>query len=743
MKFQILILFLICYTFLTAQQIYNWQNFTDMKNVSSVQGTASGVWAASSGGGFFFNSSTNTFRTLHKTDGLIGSSLTAVTIDSYGKIWFGSDDGTIGVYNPETNQIKTILDIYNNTDQSNKSINDLKSVGDTIYASTDFGVSLIDSKKYIFYDTFFKYGNFQPYLKVNNSLKAGLIYLSTSGGIAIQKQGAVNLSAPESWNTFTTQNGLPSNNITKILKINNSVIAATDKGLSIKNDSSWTSFLPQFNNNIINDLLLRSDSLFIAVGKKVFLYRNNNVSLFDSSSLDFVSLSYSQSLGLIAATRNGVLELNSGSYKYPNGPQANQFPGLTIDNNGNLWSSSGKDVSGVGFYKYDGNSWTNYNRTNTPELVTNAFNFINSGPGNEIYLGSWGKGFTVFNDGNIENFTASNSPLVGLPTSLSFVVISGFGNDSRGNLWILNYWPGDFNSLSMLTPDSTWHLYSNPAELNRSFEQHYNLVVDPYDTKWYSVRDEQRLGLYYFNENHTYEDTSDDKFGYLTTNDGLNSNSIYSIIVDKRGDVWVGTSLGVNIITNNSSVLSTQHQFRISSVFALRQQTINAIAVDPLNNKWIGTNQGLLLVNSDGSSLLATYNSKNSPLPVDEIRSIAVDDNSGKVYVGTDAGLTSFETPAIKPVDSFSELFLYPNPFIVNNGIKNLTIDGLIKDSDIKILNIEGKLVNEFSSPGGRIAFWDGRDENGNFVASGIYFVVAFDREGNSITTSKVAVLHK
>ena len=49
----------------------------------------------------------------------------------------------------------------------------------------------------------------------------------------------------------------------------------------------------------------------------------------------------------------------------------------------------------------------------------------------------------------------------------------------------------------------------------------------------------------------------------------------------------------------------------------------------------------------------------------------------------------------------------------------------------------------EFSSPGGRIATWDGRDLNGNLVSSGIYLVVAYDKDGNNVTTSKVAILHE
>lgn len=742
MKFHLLVYLLFSINFLFGQQTSNWKNYTDMKNVRAVQAAQNGVWAASSGGGFFYNTGTGKFITLHKNDGLIGSSLNAAAVNIDGKIWFGGDEGAIDVYDPSAGQIKTILDIYNDKEQSNKSINDLESIGDTIYASTDFGLSLIDSKSYFFYDTFFKYGNFQPYVKVNSSFKAGLLYLATSAGAAIQKPGAENLSAPESWNTYTTQDGLPSNNVSRIIKINNSVIAATDKGLSILNDSTWSPFLTQFNNTPVTDLLLRADSLFIAVGRIIYLYNNSNLTTFDTSLVQINKLAYSNSLGLIAASNAGFYEVHNKKYYYPNGPQANQFPELTVDNSGNLWSASGKDNTGVGFYKYDGTNWTNYNRAVNPELTSNAFNFVNSPADDEVYFGSWGKGFTRLKDGVFKNFNAGNTPMVGIPANPIFLVISGFGKDSKGNLWVLNYWPGDGKALGVLHPDSSWDVYANPSEFGQSYEQHYSLAIDAYDTKWYCVRASGRLGLFYFNENDP-ADSSDNKFGFLSTDDGLNSNFIYSMVVDKRGDIWVGTSIGVNIISNNGSVLNNTPQLRVTSVFSLRQQTINVIAVDPLNNKWIGTNQGLLLVNEDGSSLLATYDSKNSPLLSDQIRSLAVDPNSGRVYVGTDEGLTSFDTPAVKPEESFSKLFVYPNPFIVNDGDNNLTIDGLIKDSDIKILNIDGKLIKEFSSPGGRIASWDGRDDKGNFVGSGIYLVVAFDREGNSVITGKVAVLHK
>ncbi len=126
-----------------------------------------------------------------------------------------------------------------------------------------------------------------------------------------------------------------------------------------------------------------------------------------------------------------------------------------------------------------------------------------------------------------------------------------------------------------------------------------------------------------------------------------------------------------------------------------------------------------------------------------QIRSIAIDADKGIVYIGTDEGLTSFETPYIKPVESYEELFIYPNPFYVNSGNNILTIDGLVQDTNIKILSISGALIAEFSSPGGRTAYWDGKDSNGELVSTGVYIIVAYQSESNDVVTGKVAVLRE
>ncbi len=728
-----------------SQQFSNWQNYTALKNVSDITIIDNGFWSSATGGAYKYSNQSGEFRTLHKSDGLEGNSLSSVTTDRYGRIWFGSIEGVIDIYDENNNSFDVVLDIYN-SNQINKKINDLSSSGDTMIVSTDFGVSLIDVNSFLFYDTFFKFGSFSSNTSVNSTLKTDLFYVCTDAGIAIQKQGAVNLSAPDSWNVYSTAQGLPSNKTLKAAFYQNNLIAATANGFSQFVNGNWNNFISDLNNTSISDFQVSGDSIIILSQNNIYLYYNGVLNLLYTSAAEANKLEFKSIYGIVCATNNGSLYLNtqlSDQYLLPNAPPVNQFPSTSVDASGKFWSASGNDATGVGYYTYDRSLWDFRNRSNTPELPSNGIYYTYTS-GTTAYLGTWGAGFVeVKTDGTISTFNSENTGMQGVDENPNYLVITGIGKDSRGNLWVLNFGAVDRKNLSVRLTDGEWKHFNVPAENNLYLEYHNNLAIDPYDTKWYNCT-VTRQGVFYFNENKTFDDLSDDRSDFLTTADGLNTNDVRDIVVDKRGDVWVATSLGVNIITNTSGVPSSGSSgLRISSVFTLRQQSVNAIAVDPLNQKWIGTNEGLLLVNTDGSRLLASFTAHNSALLSNQIRSIAIDDNNGIVYVGTDEGLTSFYTPYVKPAESSDELFVYPNPYYLNSENIQLTIDGLVADTDIKILTISGELVTEFSSPGGRIAFWNGKDDNGDFVSSGVYIIVAYDAEGNNVIKGKVAVLRE
>ncbi|MCX8010994.1 MAG: hypothetical protein N3A61_07575, partial [Ignavibacteria bacterium] len=418
-----------------------------------------------------------------------------------------------------------------------------------------------------------------------------------------------------------------------------------------------------------------------------------------------------------------------------NSPSTNLFPSMVVDENGNLWCASGRDVVNKGFYKFDGQSWTNFLLKDYPIMGGNAYHKVNLTSNNTIWMNSWGYGFLKVKEGEIQKrFHSGNTPLVGIKDNKDFIVAAGVAEDSKKNLWFAVHDPGNKNLLAKLSNDSVWTLYKNEADTNTILTDDF--VIDKYDTKWLTFRitlSNSQEGVYYFNETGTISSRK----GFLTTTQGLNGTPT-CIVVDLQGEIWIGTNLGVNIITN-----PTNPSKGITSVYALRNQYVNCIKVDGLNNKWVGTQKGVWVLSPDGSQVLVQYNTSNSPILSDDIKSIAIDDNKGLVFFGTELGLSSLWTTSVKPFENFNELSIYPNPFYLDRTEKKLTIDGLVGNSLIKIISVDGDLIRDFVTPGGRIAFWDGKNNEGNFVSSGVYFIIAYTEDGEKVATSKVAVINK
>ncbi|MCW8803566.1 MAG: hypothetical protein OQK57_04140, partial [Ignavibacteriaceae bacterium] len=354
----------------TAQQFINWKNYTALKNVQDVAISSNIIWSAASGGAFQYSTATNQFITLHKSEGLQGNSLTSVIVDDLDRTWFGSVEGIIDIYNVSTNSLDVILDIYN-SNQINKRINDFAAAGDTIIVSTDFGVSLINATSFLFFDTFFKFGTFPSNIRVNSTLKSGLFYVCTDQGIAIQKPGAINLSAPESWNVYSIAEGLPSNKTLKAGIYQGELIVSTDKGFSRFENNVWNNFITDLSNLSIDDFQITRDSIIILSQNNIYLYYNQVLNVLYNSAVPLSRLEYKENFGITCASTDGTLYLDNqltGGFLSPNAPPVNQFPSMSVDINSRLWSASGKDGRGVGYYTYDGNTWEIFNISNSPVL---------------------------------------------------------------------------------------------------------------------------------------------------------------------------------------------------------------------------------------------------------------------------------------------------------------------------------------------------------------------------------------
>ncbi|MFA5804469.1 MAG: two-component regulator propeller domain-containing protein [Melioribacteraceae bacterium] len=730
-------LIIISFTYsISAQTIGTWKIYSDMKNVSAAAFSSANIWAATSGGVFKFNTLDTTYSIMTKADGFNSQALTSVAVDNQNKIWFGSQEGYINVFDPSDNSIKRIIDIFN-SGKNQKQINDLFIKGDTVFVSIDFGLLLINTKTHSIYDSFLKLGNFPAESKILSSYKLNLIYACTENGVSVQKVGAQNLSAPESWDTYQFGTSLPVQSVSRILEFNGQILLGTSNGIYRFVNRTWQPYTLQ--GTAINDMIVIGNVLYLISNNQLMQFSNGQYSIiYQNNNISFNSITGSANQGIFISTNSGLIQFkdNKSKIRYPNGPQTNSFVNLSVDPKGNLWVASGKDNGGSGFFKFDGSEWKVYNKSNYPQIPTNAYYNVYAAPDSAVYLSNWGTGVAVFKNNNFEFYSKNNSSISGFVKDTNFVPVSDVKTDSKGNMWVLVNEAATRKPLSVYTKQKQWYSYSfsNPFIGSDATDK---MIIDQNDTKWFVII-KGNMGLYYFNENKTFTNLSDDTQGYI---DGLLSNLVSSLAVDRKGYLWIGTNVGVNVITDPSKPKVTSNLG-----LALRNQTVTCIAIDPLDNKWIGTKQGVFVLSSDGIQVInnSPYNTKNSPLPNDDIKSIAFDAKNGIVYIGTDNGLAALQTSSIQPLQSFNQLLVYPNPFTPgDNNVTSLTIDGLIRNSSIKIFNISGNLIREIKTPGGKIAFWDGKDLNGNTVPTGIYIIVAYDEEANNVMTSKVAVIRK
>ena len=135
-----------------------------------------------------------------------------------------------------------------------------------------------------------------------------------------------------------------------------------------------------------------------------------------------------------------------------------------------------------------------------------------------------------------------------------------------------------------------------------------------------------------------------------------------------------------------------------------------------------------------------SFNKDNSPLPTNELYSLEYDENTGKIYIGTDQGMYSLQTSAVKPIESF-DVKVFPQPFD-NRKDDVLSIEGLAENSDIRIVTVNGELVKKLKV-NSRVATWDGRNENGQKASPGVYLLYAVSETKEDSQVVKVAIVNK
>ena len=169
---------------------------------------------------------------------------------------------------------------------------------------------------------------------------------------------------------------------------------------------------------------------------------------------------------------------------------------------------------------------------------------------------------------------------------------------------------------------------------------------------------------------------------------------------------------------------------------------IKSIVVDKDNRKWFGTNgNGLYLIAADNITTLAHFTKANSKLLSDNILSLAINDATGELFIGTDQGLCSYTGNISDSSNGMTKdnVWAYPNP-VKPDYTGAITITGLENGASVKIVTSNGVLVNEGTASNGEYK-WYGINRDGKRVASGVYMVEVATSASEKGVVCKIAIV--
>ena len=734
------------------QSYEGWSVYTSFKDVRGIGISGDKVWAATTGGMFSFDygspSSTITKYTI--LEGLLSNELSTLVVDNSGNIWSGGLDGSVNVFYPSTGITKIIPDILNSTETS-KNINNFFQYGNYMFIANEFSIIKYDINRFEFVDQPYIY--LGPLVPVKSPVyqtivKNDTIWAATKYGIAYANINNY-LPIQSSWSNYTTVNSVMLKNKTNtVAYFNNNIYFGTDSGMVYHSSSGLNTYAPVYNGLHVTD---RVSHMTVSNGNLYFstYFNSNRVFKVNVSNLNSAELVYSglevnslkvNSNGdlLVGTTAKGgaVIRNGTSNFVFPNGPNNNLFFYLAVDGNQNLWAASGNS----GIFKLSGNIWKNYLASDYPVMGGDYYSQVYpSRYSSVVWASGFGLGLLRIEGDSLYRYDENNSCLQ--PFSPGFTLVEGIDEDNTGQLWLINR--AAANPILNFSTCEAYPVPTNPASTTLIF-----MVIDNYNTKWMTFPTDvtgSERGVAYFNESVPT--------GRIIrgTDLGADITNALGIAVDKNGEIWIATDNGVAVIRDPFQVISSPNSIPLIEKMRIIEngistpltENVQSICVDALNNKWLGTlSSGAIYVSPDGSTILKQFNTSNSPITDNKISSIATDPKSGKVYFGTQKGLSSYKTIAIEPLTDCDKITAGPNPFVIPNN-NQLRIDGLVEGSSIKILSISGTLVAEFDTPGGRIANWDGRDMNGSYVASGIYIIVGYNKDGSKVCTGKVAVVRR
>ena len=777
-RFAAALIIILAATTAPAKQIGQWTAYLSYRNITDIEPAGKTVFVLSSEDLFSYNTADNSITEYNKGNSLSDTGIKHIAWNAdCRRLVIVYANGNIDLLDTNMNSAN-LPAYYKKNMMEDKTVNNITMSGNNAYLSTNFGILKINVKDEYISETY----NLGMAISSTAIVGEYIYASSTKSNIMLRAKLKDNLVDKANWQQFYTKA------TEDIFNRGGRLIGVTPTEIiefNVENGEMAATTLKNCADNNIKSCNINGGQLALCAENEAYLIADNanittlstegtTILAYDNTKQCYWGNQQQYMLQTLTLNDNNSLTGNEESIS-ANGPAYNYFFFLTVNNN-KLYSTGG------GFMGYDwlsssvnrepcvqvldeNEDWTLFEddmkKVTKLEYTDPSALAVDPRDPAHVMVASAKTGVYEFQDGKfVKLWNNKNSMLqTSIAYNSNYVVCCGITYDNEGNLWMTNgYLTSTPNKRILVeyTKDGEWVDHSDSfAEIGTAeYPLLRNLKSAFFDSR----------GLLWFVNDHfscpalfCYNKQTNKLTAWKTfiNQDGAEfsiGDGVHCVTEDKEGNIWVGTSLGTVMLTADEIMRggSTFTQVKVPrndgsnlADYLLSGTDISGIYVDDANRKWFATyKQGVYVISDDNIEEVYHFTTKNSELVSDVVESIAMNKETGEIFFGTDHGLCSYMTDAMKSYDEMESdnVYAFPNPVRPDyTGL--ITITGLTMNADIKIVTSSGQLVAQGRSTGGAFT-WDGCDLDGKRVATGVYMVMTATSEGKKGVVCKIAVVN-